>query len=115
MLHCLRPDINIDDHLDISIQPNEDYTFWDENDEEISVAEYYEQKFREWSADKSNEYILAHLEDFHNELIGTLADEYHDRPGTLELKIDAKTELGESLRKSIFGILYAFEYDDIYT
>lgn len=114
IVHCLKPDINIDDHLDISIQINEDHELWD-NDCEITVKEYYDKEFGKWAENKSNEYVLSHLDKFHNKLINKLAQDYNDYPGTLTLSIEAKTELGKILRKGIFGILYAFNYEEIYT
>ena len=114
LVKTLRPAINIEDHLDIHLDLSGDHYF-DTRESYGNAEQYYQEKFNEWAEDKSNEEVLAKLPAFKNQLLLDLENNYYNEPGSLDLVIKAKTELGEVLRRTIFGILCAYEYDEIYT
>lgn len=114
IVETLRPDINLDDHIEINLAISDDHNFWFD-DEYYSGDEYYQKRFNEFAKDKSNEELLAELPEFNESLLEELEYKYNDSPGTLTLNLESKTKLGETLVDSIFKILYAYEYEEIYT
>lgn len=112
---CLNPKINIDDHLDISCTINKEWEVYDdETDQYISGEEYYNRKYSEFCENRTNEQILLDFNNFNNNLIKNIENDYDINYRALDIEIDAKTELGEQLRAAIFNILYAFEYEEHY-
>lgn len=111
---CLNPEINIDDHLDISCRIDPHCYLWDEDGNELTGDECYSREFNKWAENKSNEETLLDLNKFNNKLIKSLEDDYYDNPGTLTLFVETKSELGNSLKDAIFKILSAFDYEEIY-
>ncbi len=112
---CLNPEIDIDDHLEISCDIDEDWEYYDEESGEIlSGKEYYERQFNEFVNDKTNEEVLSNLSTFNNKLLEDLENDYDNKYRALTLVIISKSELGKKLKDAICRILYAFDYEEHY-
>lgn len=114
IIKSLAPDIDMDDHLEINLIPNEDMDIYDESKgEDVSFNEFYNNVFNDWCLNKSNEEVLfgfcKWLENFQQEY----ATDERGHP-YWDLEIKPLTDLGEELAKSIWGILNAYDHEEIY-
>lgn len=115
IVKVINPEINIDEHLEFSLVPD-DYDYWeDDNGNEVSYQEFYNQEFGKYcERNQNNEDILLNFPDWYRSFI----QEHSFNDGGIpnfKLNILPKSELGETLAKQIENILYAFAYKEIYT
>ena len=84
------------------------------NDDYIPFKQFYDKKFNEWCLDKSNEEILLGFPEW----LERFEDEYCTDDNGMplwDIEIKALTDLGETIEKSIYYILNAFDHEEVYT
>ena len=114
IVSVLNPSINIDDHLEFELVLSDDKNFYDSNDEIVNGKQYFIQEFNHWCENKNNEQILSGYSDW---LDNFRDDHKYDESGlpNFILEITPLTEIGKTLADSIWRILDAFNYEEIYT
>lgn len=115
IVKAIDPKINVDEHLEFSLVPEGYGEFYDEDGEEITFEELYNKKFAEYcERNQDNNDVLLNFPDWYRNFIEENSFNDEGIPN-FQLKIEAKTKLGETLMNQIDRILYAFEYKEIFT
>jgi broad specificity phosphatase PhoE len=112
IVRALNPEINLDDHLEISLVPNPDRDIY-EGRNPIPMDEFYNREFGKWAEDKENEEVLKDFPKW----LKQFQDEYctdNDGCPNFELSMTPLTEIGKVLAISINKILNAFDHIEIY-
>ena len=113
IVKAINPEINVDEHLEFSLIP-EEYSYWEDDDgNEISFQEFYNQEFGKYCEQHSNDNVLLNFPEWYRNFIEEHSFNDEGKP-RFELNIEAKSKLGELLKAQIESILYAFQYDEVY-